>query len=256
MAKAIPRVKTGINGLDEILGGGLHPGSISVIKGAPGTGKTLFGLEFISHGIENYNQPGLIVSFEELPEQIFKDAASIGLDLAKSEKSGKLKVILTSPDIFLSDMMKSGGPFDQIIVEHKIERAVIDSMSHLEEFTEDPVKSRRGIFNFVNGLRRYRITSFLTQEAKSIIGETDVSDSRLSYIADNVILLRFVEMQSGLRKALLVLKERASNHDRDIREYEITDNGIVIKAPFRDREGVLSGSPRRVAAAMEEFFKE
>lgn len=256
MAEAAPRVRTGINGLDEILGGGLHTGSITVVKGAPGTGKTLFGLEFIAHGIEKYNQPGLIVSFEEFPEQIFRDAASIGLDLTKSEKSGKLKVILTSPDVFLSDMMKPGGPFDEIIVEHKIERAVIDSMSHLEEFADDAVKTRKQTFKFINGLKRYKITSILTQEAKFIIGETVVSDSRLSYIADNVILLRYVEMQSGLRKALVILKERASNHDRDIREFEITDKGILIQAPFTDREGVLSGSPRRVAAAMEEFFKE
>lgn len=252
----VKRVKTGIKGLDEMLGGGLYAGSITVVKGAPGTGKTSFGIEFIARGIEKENQPGLIVSFEEFSEQLFRDASSIGFDLKKYEDKGTLKLFLTSPDVFVAEMMKSGGQFDQLVVEGKVERVAIDSLTNLESLVGTVKELRELVSSLVGGLRRCEITSILTQEAVRLIGGIDVSDSRISYIADNLILLRYVEIESALKKALVIVKERASNHDKGIREFEITDHGIVIKPPFKDREAIFSGAPRRIAKEMEKFFKE
>lgn len=252
----VKRVKTGIKGLDEMLGGGLYAGSTTVVKGAPGTGKTSFGIEFVARGIEKENQPGMIVSFEEFAEQLYRDASSIGFDLKKHEDKGMLKTILTSPDVFASEMVKPGGKFDQVVVEGKVERAVVDSITHLEGLADDEKSLRDLMYSFVNGLRRYGMTTVLTQEAERIIGEADISDSRISHIADNLILLRYVEIESALKKALVVVKERGSDHDKGIREFEITDHGIVIKLPFKYQEGIFTGTPRRVAKEMAKFFKE
>lgn len=252
----VKRVKTGIKGLDEMLGGGLYAGSTTVVKGAPGTGKTSFGIEFVARGIEGENQPGLIVTFEEFPKQLYRDASSIGFDLKRYEDKGTLKLFLTSPDVFVSEMMKPGGRFDQLMVEGKVERVAIDSLTDLESLVDTKKEFRDLVYRFVSGLRRYEITSILTQQGEQLIGETDISDSRISYIADNLILLRYVEIESALKKALVIVKERASNHDKEIREYEITDQGIVVKLPFKDQEGILSGAPSRIAREMAKFFKE
>lgn len=249
------RVKTGITGLDEMLGGGFYTGSTTVIKGAPGAGKTCFGIQFIAGGCEE-KQPGLIVTFEEFPEQLHRDAKSIGFDLKKCEKAGLLKIVLSSPDVFVSSMREPGGRFDELIVENKIQRVVIDSLTHLEGLSTEPSELRQLVYGAISGLRRYGVTAILTQEAGSIIGETSVSNSAVSHIADNLILLRFVEMDSGLKKAIVIVKERGSDHDKGIREYEITGQGVKIKLPFKDQEGILSGTPHRVAKEMAKFFKE
>jgi circadian clock protein KaiC len=98
------RVKTGIAGLDEMLAGGLMKGSAVLIKGAPGTGKTTLALQFLHHGASVENEAGLLVTFEEFPHSLHRDAQSLGWDLQALEAERKLKVIFTSPRVFLSSL--------------------------------------------------------------------------------------------------------------------------------------------------------
>lgn len=88
------------------------------------------------------------------------------------------------------------------------------------------------------------------------MGETDVSDSRLAYVVDNVILLSYVEMNSALKKSILVLKERGSQHDLRIREFEITEQGLSVKTSFSGAEHIMAGNARQIAAELKEFFDE
>lgn len=251
------RVPTGIAGLDEMLQGGLLFNSVAVVKGAPGTGKSCIGMEFIARGIEDYGEPGMIVTFEEFPRQLYRDALSLGFDLREYERSGKLRTIFTTPSVFLREIQHPGGVFDRTIEEISARRIFVDSMTQLERITQDPVELREIIYTFLNGLLRYEITAVVTQEDAYITGNMSVAEAGLSYIVDTIIQLRYVEISSSMERAIFVLKHRASNHDKKIRRMYITSQGVRVESAFEGREGILSGNPSaslRVRRA-EEFFR-
>lgn len=251
------RVPTGISGLDEMLGGGLLSNSVAVVKGAPGTGKSCIGMEYISKGIRDYGEPGLIITFEEFPRQLYRDALSIGFDLRDFERQDLLRTIFTTPAVFLREIQQPGGIFDRTIEEISVKRVFVDSMTQLERITQDPVELREIMYTFLNGLLRYNITAVVTQEDAYITGNMSVAEAGLSYIVDTIIQLRYVEISSSVDRAIFVLKHRASDHDKRIRRMSITSSGVKVEAAFEGREGILTGNPyvsRRVRRA-EEFFK-
>ncbi|MDY6794195.1 MAG: ATPase domain-containing protein [Actinomycetota bacterium] len=251
------RAPTGISGLDEMLDGGLLRNSVAVVKGAPGTGKSCIGMEFIARGIDDYSEPGLIITFEEFPRQLYRDAVSIGFDLRAFERENKLRTVFTTPSVFLREIQQPGGVFDRTIEEINAKRVFVDSMTQLERITQDPVQLREIMYTFLNGLLRYDITALVTQEDAFITGNMSVAEAGLSYIVDTIVQLRYVEISSSMDRALFVLKHRASDHDKRIRRLVITSSGLEVKTTFEGREGILTGNPhitRRIQKA-EEFFK-
>ncbi|MDY6795634.1 MAG: ATPase domain-containing protein [Actinomycetota bacterium] len=252
------RASTGIKQLDSMMDGGLLRGSVTLIKGAPGTGKTCLGLEFISRGITESKEPGLIVTFEHFPKKLLRDASSLGFDLLKMESEDMLRILFTSPEIFFEQAQAPGGLLDTMVQELGAKRILIDSISHLERLASDPVKLRDVAFTFINALLRHGLTAVITQEDPEITGDMAAAQYGISYLVDSVIILRYVELDSAVKRAMLILKQRASAHDKSIREFRISTGGIIIEEPFVDREGVLSGLPRRkeMEAFMEVFGKK
>ncbi|MGQ9597829.1 MAG: RAD55 family ATPase [Anaerolineae bacterium] len=248
------RVKTGIKGLDEMLQGGFLPQTANLVEGPPGTGKSTFGMQFIYNGIRYYNEPGLIVTFEEFPQQYYRDAESFGWDFRQLEREGKLRVIMTSPEVSRSDMESVGGTLETLAREMGARRVLIDSISHFDQLASDPIELRSTVFSFINALKREGLTSILTRESPVLLGSEE-EDNSIAFIVDSYILLRYVEIESAIRKALLVLKLRGSDHAKDIRQFEITDQGIEIKSRFEGQEGILSGSPRKMADLFVEAFR-
>lgn len=248
------RVKTGIKGLDEMLQGGFLPQTANLVEGPPGTGKSTFGMQFIYNGIRYYNEPGLIVTFEEFPQQYYRDAESFGWDFRQLEREGKLRVIMTSPEVSRSDMESVGGTLETLAREMGARRVLIDSISHFDQLASDPIELRSTVFSFINALKREGLTSVLTRESPVLLGSEE-EDNSIAFIVDSYILLRYVEIESAIRKALLVLKLRGSDHAKDIRQFEITDQGIEIKSRFEGQEGILSGSPRKMADLFVEAFR-
>jgi len=247
------RVQTGISGLDEMLGGGFLKETANLIEGAPGTGKTTLGMQFIYNGIVKYNEPGIIITFEEFPKQYYYDAAAFGWDFKELEKQGLLKIIMTSPEVSKLDIGSVGGMLEKNIDQMGAKRVVVDSMSHFSRLTQDPVELRSLEFDFINALKRERLTSVLTRESPVLLGES-TEDSSIGFVVDSYVILRYVEIESAIRKALLVLKMRGSDHAKDIRQYEILEGGLEVQARFEGQEGILSGSPRRMAASFVEAF--
>ena len=246
------RVTTGIKGLDEMLGGGLLRDTANLVEGAPGTGKTTPGMQFIQHGIQ-IGEPGLIITFEEFPQQYYHDAAAFGWDFKAWEKQGLLKVVMTSPEASRLDIESIGGIIETHINEMGARRVVVDSISQFSRLTQDPVELRSLEFSFINALKRQGLTTILTRESPVLLGEAS-EDSQISFVVDSYIILRYVEIESAIRKALLVLKMRGSNHAKDIRQYDITATGFDVQSKFEGREGILSGSPRRMADSFIEAF--
>ncbi len=116
------------------------------------------------------------------------------------------------------------------------------------------MRLRQLVYGFINGLKREGLTAILTRESPALLGEAESYDEGLAFVVDTYILLRYVEMDSAIHKALLVLKMRGSDHDKDIRQFTITDHGIEVHSRFEGREGIMSGSPRRMAASFVEAF--
>jgi circadian clock protein KaiC len=248
------RVKTGIPGLDDMLHGGLIPQTASLVEGAPGTGKTTLGMQFIYHGITQCDEPGLILTFEQFPQQYYRDADAFGWDFRRLEEEEKLKIIMTSPEVSRLDLENTGGNIERMARAMGARRILIDSLSHFERLAEDPIQLRQLIYAFINGLKREGLTAVLTRESLALLGETEGYDEGIGFLVDTYILLRYVEIESRIHKALLVLKMRGSNHDKDIRQFAITETGIEVQSRFEGREGIMSGSPRRMADSFMQAF--
>ncbi len=248
------RVKTGIVGLDEMLGGGFLPQTANLVEGAPGTGKTTLGMQFIYNGIARYNQPGLILTFEEFPQQYYRDANAFGWDFRAMEKENKLRIIMSSPEVSKADLENIGGRIERLVQEIGACRIMIDSLSHFERLSNDPVELRSILYSFINALKREGMTSLLTRESPALLGEAESVDDDVTFITDSYLLLRYVEIDSAVHKALLVLKLRGSNHAKDIRQFSITGTGIQVQDKFIGREGIMSGSPRSRAEAFRQAF--
>lgn len=250
------RVATGVDELDKMTGGGLFEKSTTLVAGAPGTGKTTLGVQFIVAGAEN-NEPGIIVTFEEFPEVYYRDSLNYGWDLKEFEEQGKLKIMFTSPSIFKTELEREMGVIDKTVIELGAKRILIDPITHFHYVTQEP-SSLRGIYNsLVNGLRRAGLTSILTCETSSLFGGLVSVGERMPFVVDNIISLKYVEIDGEVKRALVVVKTRGSSHARDIREFTVTDKGIKIDQPFKGYEGLLSSSPRKFSPAevARQFFE-
>jgi circadian clock protein KaiC len=248
------RVKTDIKGLDEMLQGGFLPQTANLVEGPPGTGKSTFGMQFIYNGIHFHNEPGLILTFEEFPQQYYRAAESFGWGFRQLEREGKLRVIMTSPAVSRSDLESVGGTIETLAREMGARRILVDSVSHFDQLAADPIELRSVVYGFINALKREGLTSLLTRESSILLGGGE-EESSIAYIVDSYIMLRYVEIESAMRKALLVLKLRGSDHAKDIRQFEITDHGIEIMSRFEGQEGIMSGSPRRMVEAFDQAFR-
>lgn len=235
------RVPFGIKQLDKMLFGGYLPGSANLIEGAPGTGKTTIGMQFIYNGITKFNEPGLIITFEEFPQQYYHDALQLGWDLKKLENDGMLKIIFTDPQTALTEFGKMDGEFTSLITSMKVKRMVVDSMTHFESLSVDEHELREIERDFINALKREEVTSILLRENDTLLGQTSSVTSKIPFIVDSYSLLRYVEIDSAIHKAILILKMRGSDHFKDIRCFKVASGGIDVESKFDGWEGILSG---------------
>lgn len=219
------RKKFGILGLDEMMGGGLQEGTITLVSGATGSGKTLLALKFLIEGAYQGEQ-GLFVSFEESAGQLQSAAGQLGWDINKFLRSGQLDIRFISPVEL--DVDKHAFEIMEMIKERNVERFVIDSISSFENSVTDLQKYKDYLWAIGQLLRKQHVTAIFTSLNENLFSSLIVSKSQISLIADNIIFLRYVEDRAGIRRVLGVLKARGSNHDKDLREYEITSSGIKI----------------------------
>ncbi len=232
--------------LDQMVGGGLLTGSASLISGAPGVGKTTLGLQFLIAGIKA-GQPGLMVSFEEFPASLIRDALQLGWDLKALEKDGLLRILFTSPEVFLGSLKSPDSPLGPMLNTLAPERVVIDSAAHFQRMTADPLELREIYNTLVNALKREGMTSLLLDEAVNVLEVQRGRMASLPFLVDTVMLLRYVEVDSSMQRAIAVMKMRGSAHQKEIRRFEIQKGGLKIKEPFTGREGILSGATHRTA---------
>jgi len=238
------RTKTGIAELDEMLRGGFLQGDAVMVAGSAGTGKTTLGLQYLVNGITQFGERGVYVTFEQLPTQIYRDAENLGWDLRKLEDQDKFRMVCTSPNL----MLETDGEehvLTEPIREIQPQRLVVDSLSHLEMYVDER-QLRKELYRLIMLLKARQLSSLLTWEVSQANDRPiSISDVGTTFLVDCVLLLKHVEIESAVRKAMVILKMRGSDHDKRLREFDVTPQGITVAAPFSQYEGILTGTPRR-----------
>jgi circadian clock protein KaiC len=234
------RVSTGISDIDKMFKGGIPKGTVTLVAGGAGTGKTLLGLQFIIGGIQR-GEPGVIISFQESPSQLYEIARGFGWELEEEEKKGKLKLLYTSPVELSVD--EHAAYIKDAVDRIKAERVLIDSLMDLEIATPNKVRYKDYVYSLANFFRSKGITSLMTNEIPELFGPVKLTSHGISFISDNVILLRYVELESHVARAINLLKARGIDHEKEIKEFEITSEGIKVLSTFGEYGGVLSGMP-------------
>ncbi|WP_437814919.1 RAD55 family ATPase [Sorangium sp. So ce1078] len=236
------RVSSGQPELDAMMSGGLPPGSITIAAGAPGTGKTLVLLQCLVEGARQ-GQKGLLVGFREPYRDLAAKARSFGLDLDGPVRDGLISVLRHAPvDLVADDVLARA--VDEL-ERTGATRLCIDGLTEIDRMIADE-RRRCGVLVALAELVRARgVTTLFTWETGQVVGpELDFAGSPLEVLADNVILLRYVEFQGGLRRILSILKMRDTLHDHSIRQYEIGGEGIRVLPRQESVEGLLTGIAR------------
>ena len=233
------RLTSGNQELDGMCGGGWFKGSIILVSGATGAGKTLMSTEFISGGIET-NDKCLLFAFEESRDQLIRNAKGWGVDYEQMERKGQLKIVCRYPET--SGLESHFVAMKEETERFQPQRVAIDSISALERVST--LKGFREFLLTLNTLfKEEAITTLCTATTTSLIGSESITESNISTNTDLIILLRYVEVYGEIRRGLAVLKMRGSKHDKDIREFTIDDRGMHIGQPFRNVVGILAGNP-------------
>ncbi len=242
------KISTGIPVLDEMFHGGIFRGSSTLVAGSTGTGKSLSCLGLIMDGLRN-GEPCLYAGFEESRDQLIRNAEGFGWDLGGYEKKGLLVLRCVYPNEMLPEEHLSD--IKRIVEENKISRCAVDSLSSISNsFPEDTFL---GFTKRLGGyLKTRNVTAFFTSATASLVGTTTLTDVHFSTQTDNILMLRYVEMEGELKKVLNVIKVRGSSHSKVLRRYEITGEGIVLGESLSGYEGVMSGLTRKVSETVEE----
>jgi circadian clock protein KaiC len=254
-AAALPgagRLSTGVPGLDGMLGGGVPAGNVTLVAGPSGSGKTVLSLHWLVAGLEA-GEPGLYVSFQETPAQLIAKARSFGWDLESALDSGLLRIMHVEPvevglDALAADVgaaLSSGSP----------PRAVVESLTEMEHAARGSDRLPDFMWSFLGMFRAAGATTVVTTETRALFGGTLELARGLSFIVDNAILLRYVELESEIRRALAVVKMRDSDHVKSLVEFEIGKRGVEIKSKFAGVAGVITGTPVRSEERFKEFFE-
>ena len=239
------RLSIGIPALDEMLGGGIPEGDSLLIAGSSGTGKSLLATQFIAAGLRQ-GEPGIVAVFEERPEEYAARASTFGLDLLTPIKDGSLKVIYIRPlDLSVDEAMQE---ILDAIKETGATRLVIDSLAGFEMALSPGFRSdfRESLYRMIFALTGIGITILSTLEMEESFTELLFSKFSISFLTDDIIRLRYVEIEGQLRKVMMVLKMRGGAHSKDICEYEITSKGVVIGERLTGYDHLITGIPTRV----------
>ncbi|NMM27559.1 MAG: AAA family ATPase [Glaciimonas sp.] len=230
------RVSMGISGLDKMLGGGLPVGYSLLVVGPSGSGKTILATEFLAEGVRR-GEPGVIAAFEKSPSQLLNNK------LNALVKAGQVGVIDThSLDLSIDETL-----YDLIEMMHRMQakRIVIDSLSGFElalapEFSED---FRGSLYRMIAELTGMGVTVLMIAELEDRYTDLRFSPYGSAFLADAIIVQRYIEIVGQFKRVLSVVKVRGSEHSKDIRLFDITDDGIIIGDTLSEYAGIMTGRP-------------
>jgi circadian clock protein KaiC len=236
------RLSTGVSGLDHIIRGGIPYSSTTLLVGPTGVGKTTLGLSFICESSEE--EPGLVFGFYEDAHRLRRRASALGLDLGSSIDRGVVEVIHRSPTEFLQDQLA-----EEILeaVRHRgVKRLFIDGVDAFKQAAINVQRLGRFFSTLTAILRCEGVTTIFTAELAEIVGgEHGLQFPAVSAIAENILLLRYAELESRLYRTLTILKMRESGFEPYVYEFTLGAEGFRLGERMQRTEGVVVGRPHR-----------
>jgi len=235
----------GVIGLDAMLRGGLPGGSTTIVLGPSGSGKTMLGLQFLSAGARD-DQIGLYLGFYERPASLLAKGARLSLGLEAARDRGVLHLFWEPPiegglDAVVERVLRA-------VIDLRVTRLCFDGLHGFRHHAEYPERTRAVFSALADELARRGVTSLFTLESTDIVSSgIEIPIDGVSALADNIILLRHVELRSQLYRLISILKVRDRAYDGAIREFQITDRGVVVADTFDSAEQILTGAARTVA---------
>jgi len=242
------RTKTGVKGLDELLKGGIPKNAVVLVSGAAGSGKTIFGLQFLVNGALEYGERGMFVTFEETREDITSQAMQFGWDLNKFESEGKLKIMTFAPS--KHHLSHINSEIENTINSFKPSRLVYDSISTIGVYAEviadvetlmslglkkediavelpPETVTRRAVMDIMSKLKSSQLTSLVVSELPK---KSDYlsRDTISEFVADGIILLHCLEKKEKKIRAIEVLKMRRTEHSMDLVPMVMGERGIEV----------------------------
>jgi KaiC domain protein len=223
----IPRIDLGIEGLDEMIQGGVPERALLVVMGAAGTGKTTFGLQFLQRGIEN-DEKAIYITLEESREAVIQAAEEKGWPFEEYIDNDRLAVVDLDPIEMANSLASIRGDLPRLVEDFDAQRLVLDSVSLLEMMYDRQAERRTEVFDFTRALKEAGVTTMVTSEAS----EGNPYASRhgiIEYLTDGVFVLQYVRSEfRETRLAVEIQKIRNANHSRETKPYEITSDGISV----------------------------
>lgn len=230
---------SGVPELDELLHGGLERGTVTIITGPTGVGKTTLGVQFMKEAAAR-GERSVIYIFEETTENLLIRSEAVNIPIHAMVERGTISLVPVEPLIFNANEFAN-------LVRHEVETkqariVMIDSVSGYKVAMrgENLVHNLHSICKY---LQNMGVTIILINEIEEITGNFRATDVGISYIADNIVFLRYLEIDGQMRKAIGVLKKRLSDFEKTLREIEITRYGIKVGKPLTRLRKILSGTP-------------
>lgn len=236
-------ISTGIAGLDEMLGGGTFRGSALLVGGPSGSGKSTVAIQFLTEGVKQ-GEPGVLAVFEETPIKYLEQAKSIGIDLEEMCKQDQIRLIYMRPlDLSVDETLYQ---IQKAVGDVKAKRVVIDSLTGLEialapTFEQD---FRESLYRLIGALTVEGINILMTVEVTELFTELRFSPHAVSFMTNDIILQRYIELEGRLRTVMTIVKARSRKHSDELRLYEITKTGMVVGDALPEYEGIITGLPR------------
>lgn len=237
------RMKFGVEEFDKMLHGGIMSGSLTTLFGTPGTGKTSLGLSFLIEGAKN-GQHGIYFGFYETPPRLLEKGDALGLELRKYVELGLIEIqwqaavenIADSLAERLMERIRNKG--------QKNTRVFIDGMSGFRRAMAYPERFGSFLAAISNELRHIGATTLFSEESEFFSSDPQLPNRELGSVVDNVFFLRYFELNSRLHRLISILKVRESSFEPQIREFKITNKGIVISDSIIGAEAILTGHAR------------
>lgn len=243
------RGRSGVPGLDALLGGGIPAGDAVLISGPSGVGKSVLVAQIIAAGAAQ-GEPGVIAMFEEHQHDYIRRAASLGIDLAALERQGKLRLVSIRPLDLSPD--EALATIHAAVQQIGAKRVAIDSISGFELALAPSFRMdfRESLYRLVGALTETGIVVLMTMEITQNTTDLRLSPYVISFLTDDILLLRYVEIAGRLHKSMVVVKMRNSAHSTDVYRYEITDQGVIVRETLHDHHASAS----RAGAAREDAY--